>query len=73
MIMEYRLEDIFELQMGKTPSRNNPEYWNSGNHKWISIGDLSNTLKTQKNIYQIISQYNENGEWQINWNHKLGL
>ena len=27
--------------MGKTPSRNNPEYWDSDDHKWISIGDLS--------------------------------
>lgn len=38
---EYRLEDLFDLQMGKTPSRNNPEYWASDDHKWISIGDLS--------------------------------
>ena len=39
--MEYRLEELFNLQMGKTPSRNNPEYWNSQDNKWISIGDLS--------------------------------
>ncbi len=39
--MEYKLEDIFDLQMGKTPSRNNPEYWDSEDNKWISIGDLS--------------------------------
>ena len=39
--MEYRLDELFDLQMGKTPSRNNPEYWNSEDHKWISIGDLS--------------------------------
>ncbi|MCR5782106.1 MAG: restriction endonuclease subunit S [Clostridia bacterium] len=38
---EYRLEKLFDLQMGKTPSRNNPEYWTSEDHKWISIGDLS--------------------------------
>ena len=40
-MMEYRLDELFDLQMGKTPSRNNPEYWNSEDHKWISIGDLS--------------------------------
>ena len=40
-MMEYKLEELFDLQMGKTPSRNNPEYWNSADHKWISIGDLS--------------------------------
>ena len=40
-MMEYKLEELFDLQMGKTPSRNNPEYWTSEDHKWISIGDLS--------------------------------
>ena len=39
--MEYRLEEIFDLQMGKTPSRNNPVYWDSNDNKWISIADLS--------------------------------
>ena len=39
--MEYTLEELFDLQMGKTPSRNNPEYWDSEDHKWIAIGDLS--------------------------------
>lgn len=39
--MEYRLEEIFDLQMGKTPSRNNPNYWNTEDNKWISIADLS--------------------------------
>lgn len=39
--MEYRLDELFDLQMGKTPSRNNPEYWNTKDHKWISIADLS--------------------------------
>ncbi len=27
--------------MGKTPARNNSEYWNEGKHDWISIRDLS--------------------------------
>ena len=40
-MIEYKLSDLFDLQMGKTPSRNNPEYWNSNDNKWISIGDLS--------------------------------
>ncbi|MDY6360356.1 MAG: restriction endonuclease subunit S [Lachnospiraceae bacterium] len=42
---KYKLEDIFDLQMGKTPSRNNPEYWNSYDNKWISIGDLTKAGK----------------------------
>jgi len=45
MMAKYKLEDIFDLQMGKTPSRNNPEYWNSYDNKWISIGDLTKAGK----------------------------
>ena len=41
MRTEYRLDELFDLQMGKTPARNNPEYWDSDDHKWISIADLS--------------------------------
>ena len=43
--MKYRLKDIFDLQMGKTPSRNNRDYWNNEGYKWISIADLSKTDK----------------------------
>ena len=43
--MEYRLDELFDLQMGKTPARKNPEYWNSNDHKWISIADLSKCEK----------------------------
>lgn len=39
--MKYKLIDIFDLQMGKTPDRNNMDYWNSGTEEWISIADLS--------------------------------
>ena len=42
-----KLSDIFTLQMGKTPSRDNNSYWN-GSHKWISISDLG---KNKKYIY----------------------
>lgn len=34
-----KLSDMFTLQMGKTPSRDNSAYWN-GTHKWVSIADL---------------------------------
>jgi type I restriction enzyme S subunit len=42
---EYRLEQLFDLQMGKTPSRNESSYWLNGLHDWISIRDLSNSSK----------------------------
>lgn len=43
--MKYKLKDIFDLQMGKTPARNNRNYWNTKENKWISIADLSKTAK----------------------------
>ena len=43
--MEYRLSELFDLQMGKTPSRDNPAYWDSPQYAWISIADLSSAGK----------------------------
>lgn len=43
--MLYSLEELFDLQMGKTPSRNNPDYWNTNDNKWVSISDLSQSGK----------------------------
>lgn len=43
--MKYKLKDIFDLQMGKTPSRNNIEFWIARDYKWISIADLTKTTK----------------------------
>ena len=37
----YALSEIYDLQMGKTPSRNNSKYWKNGNYVWISIADLT--------------------------------
>ena len=53
--MKYKLEDLFDLQMGKTPARNNPEYWNSTDNKWISIGDLSKCGKYITNTKEYLS------------------
>ena len=41
--------------MGKTPSRNNAEYWSSKDHKWISIADLSACGKYIKQTKELIS------------------
>lgn len=40
-----RLDEIFHLQMGKTPSRNNLEYWADGKNCWVSIADLGTYQK----------------------------
>ena len=34
-----RFDEVFDLQMGKTPSRDDPRYW-GGNNIWVSIADL---------------------------------
>ena len=31
--------DVFDLQMGKTPSRDNSSYW-GGDNVWVSIADM---------------------------------
>ena len=38
---KYKLSELFDLQMGKTPSRDNPEYWDNVSHSWISIADMT--------------------------------
>ena len=53
--MEYRLEEIYDLQMGKTPSRNNLDYWNTTDNKWISIADLSKCGKYIENTKEYLS------------------
>ncbi|MFR9310834.1 restriction endonuclease subunit S [Hydrogeniiclostridium mannosilyticum] len=40
-----RLDEIFDLQMGKTPSRNNADYWIDGQYDWVSIADLGTYQK----------------------------
>ena len=40
-----KLGEIFELQMGKTPSRNKENYWRHGENSWISISDMKNEEK----------------------------
>ncbi len=55
--MKYKLEELFDLQMGKTPSRNSTDYWNTNDNKWISIGDLSQTGKYIKETKEWLSDY----------------
>lgn len=39
----YTLSDICEITIGKTPYRDNKEYWGVG-HPWISISDMNGGL-----------------------------
>ena len=40
-----KLGDVFELQIGRTPSRNNKNYWDNGSNNWISISDIKENEK----------------------------
>ena len=39
-----RISDVFNLQMGKTPARDNPTYW-GGDKNWASIADIAKSGK----------------------------
>ncbi len=43
--MMARLGEVFNLQMGKTPSRNKSDYWVDCQYSWVSIADLSSYQK----------------------------
>lgn len=62
-MIEYKMDEIFELQMGKTPSRGKQEYWVSKGHKWISIADLSKCGKYISETKEYLSDeaVNESG------------
>lgn len=34
------INEVFDLQLGKTPSRAEPKYWLTNDHKWISVADM---------------------------------
>lgn len=50
-----RLDEIFDLQMGKTPSRNNADYWTDGQYDWVSIADLGGYPKYVEDTKERIS------------------
>jgi len=53
--MEYALSELFTLQMGKTPSRDNSSYWKKSENNWISIADLTNSGKYISNTKGTLS------------------
>ena len=44
---EKTLEDLCEIEIGKTPNRSTPKFWDKElitDNTWLSIADLNNTL-----------------------------
>ena len=54
---ESLVKDEFKLSMGKTPARNNPECWDNGNHKWVSISDMSSYTRYTGDTSEYITDY----------------
>ena len=54
---ESLVKDEFKLSMGKTPARNNPECWDNGNHKWVSISDMSSYARYTGDTSEYITDY----------------
>lgn len=51
-----RISGLFTLQMGKTPERKEPTYWDSNDYRWISIADLGTYGKYTADTKEYISQ-----------------
>ncbi|WP_284091075.1 restriction endonuclease subunit S [Acinetobacter pittii] len=41
-----KLSELLDISMGRTPSRNKPDYWGKG-HPWVSIRDLNSKIITE--------------------------
>ena len=54
---ESLVKDEFKLSMGKTPARNNPECWDNGTHKWVSIADMSSYTRYTGDTNEYITDY----------------
>lgn len=50
--VSYRFDEVFDLQMGKTPARDNPSYWGDGNI-WVSIADMKDVKYISSSKEQI--------------------
>ena len=54
---ESLVKDEFKLSMGKTPARNNPECWDNGTNKWVSISDMSSYTRYTGDTSEYITDY----------------
>ena len=50
-----KVADEFDLQMGKTPARDNPAYW-GGDQKWASIADIGRSDMYLADTKEVITQ-----------------
>lgn len=51
----YPIKELFDLQLGKTPSRIEPKYWSTKDCKWISVADMGGYDRFTSNTAEYIS------------------
>lgn len=56
MKVKYKISYIFDLQMGKTPPRDEQSFWNSNDYKWIAISDFDECKYIENTSEYISSQ-----------------
>lgn len=49
------INEVFDLQLGKTPSRTESKYWCTTDHKWISVADMGRYDRFTSNTSEYIS------------------
>ena len=49
------IKELFNLQLGKTPSRSEQKYWCANNHKWISVADMGGYDRFTANTTEYIT------------------
>lgn len=50
------ISELYELQLGCTPPRNNSDYWLDGNKKWISVADMGKYIAYTENTSECITE-----------------
>ena len=59
--MEYvKLNELCDINIGKTPSRSNPKYWENNGNKWLAISDLKSKyiLESKEKITNLAIEEN---------------
>lgn len=50
------ISELYDLQLGATPSRSNGDYWQNGNNKWISVADMGKYILYTENTSEYITE-----------------
>ena len=57
-----KLEDLFELKNGYTPSKSNSEYWENGDTNWFKIEDINTNGRVLSNSLEKVNKKGVKGK-----------